>query len=562
MTKRFHLTPPVAKNAENSLRFGLMLNSLTIEAWQAQTIQLLVNEGHELVLTILNHEQLTKVGLGKKLREYPYNQIFFRIWNRFLFRPQAKKATDISSLTQKSSKIYCLPHRKGIGNHIQNQDIATIKSYNLDFILRFGFNILHGDVLNAAKYGIWSFHHDDEQKIRGGPPGFWEFIGKHSFNAVILQKLTEKLDKGIVLKKVFYPVIYHSYKAHLNQIYFESSILPLQLCREMVFQPLKFEPSGSKAPVFYPPSNRMMMHYLFVSAQRRLWFHIKDIFTQEDWHIGFMHNKPILEKDHFQHSDVSWLPRQTKSSYLADPFYLETEKDHYIIAEKFDYSNGKGNIVLLKRSENFNRSKVLIDSDLHYSFPFVFRYRNEVFCLPECHQNSTLQLFRFDETDEKLLKSADLLEGFAVVDPILFQHENRWWLFFTSKLFPSVHLYAFYADSLFGEFKPHHLNPVKTDIRSSRNAGAVFSENEQLIRPAQDCSDHYGRAVNLCWIKHLSPETFEETVVYRVSPDETLYTKGLHTFNLAAGKAIVDGKRYVFTFTGFMHQLRSKLKIK
>jgi len=33
-------------------------------------------------------------------------------------------------------------------------------------------------LLNASKYGVWSFHHADNSINRGGPAGFWEIIYK------------------------------------------------------------------------------------------------------------------------------------------------------------------------------------------------------------------------------------------------------------------------------------------------------------------------------------------------------------------------------------------------
>ena len=54
--------------------------------------------------------------------------------------------------------------------------IAALLSHDLDVILRFGFNILRGEVLTSARYGIWSFHHGDNEFYRGGPPLFWEVV--------------------------------------------------------------------------------------------------------------------------------------------------------------------------------------------------------------------------------------------------------------------------------------------------------------------------------------------------------------------------------------------------
>ena len=48
-----------------------------------------------------------------------------------------------------------------------------IKSKNLDILFRRDFRILKGEILNSARFGIWSFHHGDNDHFRGLPPGFW-----------------------------------------------------------------------------------------------------------------------------------------------------------------------------------------------------------------------------------------------------------------------------------------------------------------------------------------------------------------------------------------------------
>ena len=207
-----------------------------------------------------------------------------------MFRPKSKAAVDISTKAKDIEQLLCRTTNKGVSTIFIEEDIAEIKSKKLDFLLRFGFNIIRGDILQAAKYGVWSFHHDDEQQIRGEPPGFWEFMQRHEYNGVILQQLNEKLDKGLILKRHFYKVITHSYAAHLDQLYFESSRMPLQHCQELAAnKDFKAEVSQSKAPIKHPPGNLQMTKYLLKSVSRRIGFHLHDLFRQEDWNIGLIH---------------------------------------------------------------------------------------------------------------------------------------------------------------------------------------------------------------------------------------------------------------------------------
>lgn len=102
---------------------------------------------------------------------------------------------------------------------------------------------------------------------------------------------------------------------------------------------------------------------------------------------------------------------------------------------------------------------------------------------------------------------------------------------------------------------------MKTDIATARNAGKPFREGGKLIRPVQDCSLHYGRAVNLCEIVSLSPTHFEEKIIGRIEPSSLWpYKNGLHTYNIYSSGILIDGKRFSFTLPGFVHQAKLKFR--
>ena len=59
--------------------------------------------------------------------------------------------------------IHCKTIRKSkFSQYFNKKDIENINQYKLDIIMRFGFGIIRGDIINVPQFGIWSFHHDDE----------------------------------------------------------------------------------------------------------------------------------------------------------------------------------------------------------------------------------------------------------------------------------------------------------------------------------------------------------------------------------------------------------------
>src|SRR6202007_2537062 len=93
------------------------------------------------------------------------------------------------------------PLGKKFVHRFPDDALEIIRSKDLDVLIRFGFNILHGDILQAARFGVWSYHHGDNEFYRGGPPHFWELYESAPLSGVVLQVLSEELDAGLVLCK-------------------------------------------------------------------------------------------------------------------------------------------------------------------------------------------------------------------------------------------------------------------------------------------------------------------------------------------------------------------------
>lgn len=546
-----------------SLRFGLMINSLTVEQWQYDTIKILMDNGMKLSLIIQNNDNSPAPSLLKKIRSYPYKRLMFRIWNRFIFKPRSKYPADLTELTENIHTIFCTPIIRGISSYFEDIDIQEIRNQNLDFILRFGFDIVRGEVLNAAKYGIWSFHHDDERIIRGGPPGFWEFMRKIPDNGVILQRLTDSLDKGVILKRIKFKTILHSYKAHLDQLYFGGETLPLQVCNDLIDNnEIKEEPSTSEVPIVHPPSNFKMINYFMKSVYRRVAFHLDDLFRQEDWNVGYCccDIEDFLSLKAKGELDIHWFKKPRKNCYFADPFVIKTQKDTYIFFEWYSYSKGKADLAVALKSEEFKVYHKITDFKEHRSYPFVFEYEGVIYCLPEANQTNKVTLYRFDEEKLTLEKDSVLLEGFPIVDATLYFHDNKWFMFLVNQRNSHTHLEIYYSYNLRGPYKPHENNPVMIDCSKARPAGKIFELSGKTIRPSQNCTEHYGQSITLEEIDLLTEKTISTRLFGEIQAfEDTDYDKGIHTINSDGGITVFDGKRFVFTFSGFKQQLKQKI---
>src|SRR5262249_7152166 len=154
---------------------------------------------------------------------------------------------------------------------VAEADVERIRASDLDFVLRFGLGIIRGRVLDAARYGIWSFHHDDERVVRGGPPAFWEIYDGVATTGVLLQRLTDRLDGGIPLARATFRSVLHSYPRNRDRTFLGAAGLPAQVARAVrsgALDPSVLVPSPSDASVRHNPGNREMVTFLTRQARR------------------------------------------------------------------------------------------------------------------------------------------------------------------------------------------------------------------------------------------------------------------------------------------------------
>jgi hypothetical protein len=540
------------------IRFGLMCDGRRLEAWQADCVrQLLELDNVRLALLIVDPDAGTST---KPLRQVPFRRWLYTLYRRSWFRRWPRQILDQQNIFRDVPQLTPTITLRGKFSQIFDaKSVATIASYNLDFILRFGFNIIRGQILEVPRYGVWSFHHDDERKYRGSPAGFWEIYYDDPVTGAILQRLTDRLDGGIVLRRGFFRTVRHSYVANISQLYGESAAWPAQICREIRagrVSAFAAERSCTDAPMFYPPTNLEMLRFM-----GKLWsnqFHriARLLSLRDHWSIGVV-DAPItkfLDPKFSPH--VHWLPSQPSRGYFADPFHCpETAANNpkpttSVMVEEYDYAGAKGSISWLSLRKEQGSLRIddrgsAIALPMHLSYPYIFRYDGVVYCVPECWQSHGISLYRAVDPPRVWQKIATLVEAFDGVEPTLFQHEGRWWLLCSSRHQGSLHnLFIWYADTLLGPWRPHDGNPVKNDVRSSRPAGTPFAHEGHLYRPTQDCSRTYGGRVLLNRINKLTPEEFAEESVREISPIAP-YSDGVHTLSSCGEMTLIDGKRVV-----------------
>jgi hypothetical protein len=429
--------------------------------------------------------------------------------------------------------------------YFPDADVATIRSHKLDFILRFGFNILRGEVLNSARFGVWSFHHGDEEKYRGVSEGFWEIARGEHVAGAILQRLTDALDAGVVLRKGHFAVAKHSWTKTRDLLHVESARWPAQVCIDIqngVADYVDGTPSTSTAPLHRRPTNVQTIAFVSRVAVNKAKRWLGKAFVQTTWGLGVIDAPAasvLRETLRIRH-----LPATSGGyRYLADPFIVRADPPLVLCEEHNVWTQNRGSIIAFDfKSERAARA---ISLACHASYPFVLHHQRNVYCIPETWQLNRIELHRASELPDKWTLDRVLVENFPAVDPTVFEHQGRWWLAATSAADgPDYNLFLWFADSPLGPWTPHANNPVKCDVRSARPAGTPFVVDGVLYRPAQDCSDGYGRRLAINAVEVLTPTRFRERLVKVIEPDPAgPFPHGIHTLSSLENVTLVDGRR-------------------
>lgn len=287
------------------------------------------------------------------------------------------------------------------------------------------------------------------------------------------------------------------------------------------------------------------------------------LFEAEDWNVGIIDApiEKVLEKG-IGAGKVYWLPKPPAGDLYADPFGIFDEDGKLrVVFEHYREDLGRAELVqvAMDADGSFSSFAPLLQKPYHMSFPYLFDIDGQTHCVPETHDYGCLMAFPLVHGPEGLTAQEPkvLIDSVQVTDPVIFQHEDHWWLIGSDE--EGLNLFIWYADTPVGPWQAHQANPVKTDVRSSRPAGPVFKLGNMVMRPAQDGSKTYGGAVVVNQIMTITTVSYEEREYARIVPEPNgPYPDGLHTLVPVGNKVLIDGKKVRFHPLGFWRRLLSK----
>lgn len=549
-----------SEKASHPLRFVVLCDSLDFELWQANCMREAVDAGLAIPVGIVFRDAEPSSAHEHKWRRRwrARNLALWRIFDRFYVRRFSRAARRISLEDFFAEIPSCRdrPSKSGkFGEKISDKALDFIRSVGPDFVLRFSYGILRGDVLNVARYGVWSFHHGDPALYRGQPPGFWEMFKGSAVTGSMLQVISDELDAGTVLHQGTFKTHASSYVNTRDTIYFGSESWVRRTCAAIQTNgwPLAAATDQGKGPVYRQPTNKEMLQFLWKTVRKFCTNQITYRFYRQDWNVGII-DAPISEVAGLSGKELQsqalrkahWMePMQT--GFYADPFGHELDSDGSIrlFFESLAWRSGRGEIGTATYSNGrFSPVTTALSANTHLSYPFVIQDAGHPSFVPE--HSAAREVSRFD-TDSKgaAVAKTTIFPESDLIDTTFVDWDGMIWAFATIEAeISNTHLYIYYANSMTGPWQAHVLNPVKTDVRSARPAGTPFVSKGRLHRPAQDCATHYGSAITINEVIRLSKTEFEERTVSRVAPlPHGEYAYGLHTISKVGGRTLIDGAK-------------------
>jgi hypothetical protein len=526
------------------MRLALILdNDENISRWQFDSLKYALIDNHKIDLILVSK---TKNPYPKKsIKNFSY--YLLAMLSRFKLK--SLSTVHLTELDIRSAKkIHFEPIQKGIWQCLPDQVISELSK--VDVVIKFGMGLLGETDKIPSEYGVLSYHHGDPNYYRGRPAGFWESIKSEKIMGVIVQKLSQTLDGGVVRAIGFSKVSKTSYKKTMGNMYAVG--IPL-LRKALNNSEGNVEISYKKSEnLFKLPSNIVVFQLLFKQLKYLFQRAQYGAFIQKSWSVGKIHRIEHFEKDVLiDLKEITTIPKPSGFTFVADP---AGSIDDSIYCELLNSKTGLGEIGVWD-----SRSWKILNFEIsgHKSYPQVISHGGNSYLFPEISGISAPTLFQLDTSGDKVIQSYCLqgLGNTRHVDATLFYHENHWYLFSSNTFDSEQRLDLYISDDLFENFVPHPKSPIVLDPRNARMAGPIQIHDLKIYRFAQDCSEKYGSKIQVNRIVVLTPNEYSEVSVGSL---EIGNASGPHTILSTGDEMWIDFYQEIFDFMAGYRRLISK----
>jgi len=236
---------------------------------------------------------------------------------------------------------------------------------------------------------------------------------------------------------------------------------------------------------------------------------------------------------------------------VAHPFMIIVGSRYYLFfTAKNDVSGEVSGIGLAESSNgaDWHYRRIVLKEPFVLSYPYVFKYQNDYYMIPESYTEKFVRLYRATEFPYKWMHEKDLLTGDNFISASVVEYAGMWWMF-VGRLGNET-LRLFYANDLKAQWKEHPRSPiVAKDPNIARPGGRALVIDGSLYRIGQDCDPTYGNQALAFRITDISTTTYKEeagTPIVRATSRgwnaDAMHHVDLHQLGKDKWIAAVDGK--------------------
>jgi hypothetical protein len=254
---------------------------------------------------------------------------------------------------------------------------------------------------------------------------------------------------------------------------------------------------------------------IFIGMKRGIPF----VTEKEQWTIGIYRGKTPFQLDHplnvfnpvIKAEDIT----DVRAKFVADPFLVKEGSTWYLFFEVYNLDTKQGDLAVATSWNTlfWDYQGLILDEEFHLSYPYVFKWEDEYYMIPESFEANSIRLYKAEEFPKKWKFVQTLVEGGEYVDNSFVHYNGKFWLFSAAETNDKLHL--FYADDLLGPWQEHPLSPiVENNKHKARPSGRMIVYKNELYRYTMDVDPKVGyHQVFAYRITELSPTSYQEELL-------------------------------------------------
>ena len=204
-----------------------------------------------------------------------------------------------------------------------------------------------------------------------------------------------------------------------------------------------------------------------------------------------------------------------RANFVADPFLIRDSDTWYLFFEAYNLDTKQGDLALAtsQNTWNWDYQQVVLDEPFHLSYPYVFKWENDYYLIPETYETNSIRLYRADEFPTRWSLVDTLVSGKDFVDSSIVYYQERWWLFSATTTNDTLYLYS--ADNLTGPWTEHPQSPIVAgNNHIARPSGRMVIYQDELYRYTMDVNPPNGtHLIQALKITELTPTRYAEEML-------------------------------------------------